>query len=401
MIEVDKSGVGLEARIQRLFIAQGVFAERRLFPSASADHRMLATDVDVLISEYASGFHVTRRHVECKGGRIKLLDRILWLSGVRKLLHADTSYLVVSDYETDASEFARSLDIQLLNVKQLEGWEAAIPVPQDLWPCRSEYQSYDKAKAVWTKLISSKQTDAYWQLLRKILGFIEIDSWLGFHYRDLNKLLRLIRELSRDYDRIRPDLHGQLCARYLFSALLVRLCQYLLAICQDVMRLPATDLRNYLDQRLIYGDQDPGHISGLIDGTVKWVKQALEKEGKALPPEIDIGRLYEAPPYAAEFFELTNRLLQESNDARYLAIAMETSQFGTPDVTSKFPRLQTAAMAGDSLAAVVKGFVLRAFSVPGSLAMPVSNDLRATYHTAAASLKKPKKNNQAQLPLQT
>jgi hypothetical protein len=399
MIEVARTGVGLEARIQRLFMAQGVFAERHLFPSASADHRMLATDVDVLISEYASGFHVTRRHVECKGGRIKLLDRILWLSGVRKLLHADTSYLVVSDFDTAASEFARSLDIQLLNIKQLEGWEAAIPVPQDLWPCRSEYQSYDKAKAVWARLISSKQTDAGWQLLREILGFIEIDSWLSFHYGQLNKLLRLIKELSRAYDDIRRDAHGKLFARYLFSALLVRLCQYLLAVCQDAMRLPATDVRNYLDQRLTYGDQDPKYISGLIDGTVKWVKQALDKEGKILPPEIDVGRLYEVPPYAAEFFELTNRLLQQSNDARYLTIAMETSQFGIPDVTTKFPRLQVAAMAGDSLAAVVKGFVLRTFSVPGSLAMPVSSDLRATYRTVTVPFKKPKRNNQAQLPL--
>ena len=79
MVATPLAGAGLEARVQRLFLAQGVFAERHLFPTASPDHRMLATDIDVLISEYVSGFHVTRRHAECKGGKTRLLDRILWL----------------------------------------------------------------------------------------------------------------------------------------------------------------------------------------------------------------------------------------------------------------------------------------------------------------------------------
>ena len=62
MASILNSGVGLEARVQRLFLAQRVFAERHLFPAASPDHRMLAIDIDVLVSEYASGFNVTKRH---------------------------------------------------------------------------------------------------------------------------------------------------------------------------------------------------------------------------------------------------------------------------------------------------------------------------------------------------
>ena len=77
------AGLTFEARAHRLFLAQGSFAERGLLPSATPDRRMLATDIDVLVSEYGSGFHLTRRHVECKSGKFSLLDRILWLNGVR------------------------------------------------------------------------------------------------------------------------------------------------------------------------------------------------------------------------------------------------------------------------------------------------------------------------------
>ena len=100
------AGLTLEARAHRLFLAQGSFAERGLLPTATADRRMLATDIDVLVSEYGSGFHLTRRHVECKSGKFKLLDRILWLNGVRTLLRANSSYLIATDVDLSASDFA-------------------------------------------------------------------------------------------------------------------------------------------------------------------------------------------------------------------------------------------------------------------------------------------------------
>lgn len=398
MVFVPTSGIGLEARVQRLFIAQGIFAERHLFPAASPDHRMLATDIDVLVSEYVSGFHITRRHAECKGGNVHLLDRILWLSGVRTLLNADGSYLLIPNFDKEASDFANNLNIQLLTIKQLEKWETSIHIPQDVWPCRSDFQTYDAAKAKWTKSNEGKVEDASWRLLRKVLGFIEIDGWLSFRYRDLNRLIRYLQLISKEYEKS-SDEHRKLFCRYLISALLVRLCQYLLAVCHDVSRLPTTDVANYLSQRLTYGDQEPERVSGLIEGAVDWVKKGLEKKGIALPPEIDIGRLYEAPPYTKEFIELIDRLLQQNNESRYLTIAMEASQFGTEESIKKLPRLKAAANADDSLAALVKGYIIRVFSVPKELTDPIAKDLKGKYILKASGIKKQPEHRQVKLPL--
>lgn len=401
MRAIPTSGVELEARVQRLFIAQGVFAERHLYPSASPDHRMLATDIDVLVSEYVSGFQVTRRHAECKGGKTPLLDRILWLSGVKKLLGADGSYLITSDFDTEASDFARSLDIELLTIQQLTASEAAIPIPHDVWPCRSDYRCYDAARTAWTKLSRTEDRATNWQSLRQGLGFIEIDSWLTFRYRLLNRLLRLIGEIARGYEGTRSDQNRELCSRYLFSALLVRFCQYLLAVCQDVARLPLTDIGNYLCQRLTYGDQDPAHVSGLIKATVDWVKQELGKKGVTLPAETDLSKLYEPPQYIDAFIELTNRLFEQSYESRYLTIATETIQFGGSEIDSNFPKLKGAATAGDALAALVKGFVIRTFSVPKALAEPVARDMRAKYCSATDHAAKSRDHSGDQLSLQT
>ena len=391
-------GIGLEARVQRYFLAQGVFAERHLFPTASPNHRMLATDIDVLVSEYAGGFHITRRHAECKGGKVHLLDRIFWLSGVRTLLKADGSYLIISNYDKDASDFASALNIQLLTIKQLEGWETSIQIPRDVWPCRSNYQVYDVCRATWMKMRNVEEQNTDWQLLYEVLSFVEIDSWLGFKYRDLNKLMRYLQTISKKCTESSNEHHILFC-RYLISALLVRFCQYLLAVCYDVSRLPTTDMANYLTQRLSYGDQEPERVSGLIEGTVDWVKKALGKKGIPLPPEIDIGRLYEAPPYTKEFLALINRLLQQSNEARYLTIAMETSQFDTSVITDKFPRLKAATNAGDSLASLVRAFVVRVFSVPKEFTDPLINDLKVKYSARTFETRKKPVQKQPKLPL--
>jgi len=158
-------------------------------------------------------------------------------------------------------------------------------------------------------------------------------------------------------------------------------------------------MANYLTQRLSYGDQEPERVSGLIEGTVDWVKKALGKKGIPLPPEIDIGRLYKAPPYTKEFLALINRLLQQSNEARYLTIAMETSQFDTSVITDKFPRLKAATNAGDSLASLVRAFVVRVFSVPKEFTDPLINDLKVKYSARTFETRKKPVQKQPKLPL--
>jgi hypothetical protein len=209
-----------------------------------------------------------------------------------------------------------------------------------------------------------------------------------------------MEDLGKQYEKIRINSDQELCARYCYSALLVRFSQYLFAICYDVTRLPATDIGNYLQQRLIFGDQDSIRSTGLINSTVTWIKRGLEKKGIQIPSEIDVSRLYEPPTYTSDLLGLVNRILQQSTEARYLPIAMETLQFGTPSVVNKFPRLKVAAAAGDNLAAIVKGFVIRSFSIPKGVTEPVSEDLGTIYHAQPTYPTKAKKRNKVQLPLQ-
>jgi len=375
---MGSTGVILEARAQRLFLSQGSFAERRLWPSATLDRRMLATDIDVLISEYASGFHLTRRHIECKSGQISLLDRILWLNGVRTLLGADSSYLIGQDIDVEASAFAKKLDVQLVTLKRLDTWETSLGIEQEMWPCRSHI-SYEAARAHWGQCSKDGIADENWKFIRSALAFIEVDGWLNFEYRHLNRLLRLLDECSRRYEKIKNNRDQELCSRYVFSALLVRFTQYLLAICLDLETILPTDIKGYLINRLTFGNQDPSHISELMHGTIDWVKQGLNAKGITDIPPMDLERFYAPPSYAEEMVELVEKLLQQNNDSRFLVVSMEVSQFGVLDVVNKFPLLKSASATGDGLTAFVKGFVVRTFSTPTRLVEPLTRDVIASY----------------------
>jgi hypothetical protein len=378
------AGLTFEARAHRLFLAQGSFAERGLLPAATADRRMLATDIDVLVSEYGSGFHLTRRHVECKSGKFALLDRILWLNGVRTLLGADSSYLIAADVDLSASEFARGLDVQLFTGLHLDGWEKSLAIPADGWPCRSDFATFDAARATWNRLSSEKSGDEAWRVFRAALAFIEVESWLTFRYKRLNRLFRLIGEISKAYDSGTLDRDQQLCARYVFSALLVRLSQYVLAMCADVASIMPLDVDRYISSRLTFGDQDPTQAADFTKATVAWVREALQVKGITMPPDVDPARLQVPPAYTPEVVSLIRRLLEQSHEARYLPLAVERMQFGL-DTDDKLTRFRAAAGFADTLAALLKAFVARTFKVSNGLAATVHADLMAAYKSSTAA----------------
>ena len=385
---MTNSGVALEARVQRLFLAQGIFAERSLFPAADVGHRLMATDIDVLVSEYSSGFHLTRRHAECKSGRrVGILDRVLWLNGVRAMLGADASYLVLDSFDEDAADFARSLNVDVMTIKQLETWEKALTIPGDQWPNRSDFRLIEPLKKKWLDLGKRKDALEKDRIVREAIHFVEIDSWRTFGYGRLNRLLRILKALSEVPDKLTSEAQRSVSARYAASALLVRLSQYLLAVCHDISRVPVSDVHSYLSSRLTFGDQDPGRARGLVQSTVDWMSQALRDGGMGIPPQVDSNRLFQAPPYSEGLVSLAQKLLVAPHEARFLPIAMDTEQFGDQDQAEPFPRLRSAYSAGRDLAALVRAFAVASLGVRASVLAPVRKDLAALGNAGLGSKK--------------
>jgi len=238
---------------------------------------------------------------------------------------------------------------------------------------------YQPVKNQWLKTGKKKKASQQWRLIRDAIQFVEIDSWLKFRYGLLSRLLRLLSQISLEYKTGDKPKDWIIAAKYASSALVVRLAQYLLAVCHDVTRVPVSDVNGYLAQRLTFGDQDPRRAMGLIQSTIAWIEQGLQHAGTALPNTINAERLSTPPSYAWEFISLIHRVLEHSNEARYLPIAVETAQFADSETLQVFPRLKAASAAGDHLAALAKGFVVSGLSVEKSLLDSVYEELIGRY----------------------
>lgn len=368
---ISTTGPALEARLQRLFLAQGILAERGLKVVADKSRERTATDIDVLISEYGSGFHLTRRHVECKGGKVHPLDRILWMRGVRELLAADSSYFVVGESDPEVAFFARQLQIDMWTLRHIEQMESALKIPADSWPCRSNFGPYASAREIWAQMERGEPGNSWWPFFKEVLRYVELDSWMAPSYTRLNRLLRYVNsigEFNRGGDLRRAEAVG--ASRYGLSALLVRLAQYLIFVCYDVSVLQRSDIPAYLAGRLTFGDHDPEQSRDLLEGGLRLARASVEAAGQRMP-SLDTSRLMSPPPWTDTFNALVFRLLDGSNEVRYLPVATEALQFDTEDSIKKFQRLSSAVKAGAELAALVKGFLVQAYGLPQAILEPL------------------------------
>lgn len=362
-----EKGIILEYRMQRLFLGRGIYAERSLFPAIGQAYDKQATDIDVLATIYGTGFHASRINVESKSGKnVSKLDRILWLAGVQRLIKADSSYLVALEVEQDVAEFGKKLNILTFSEIQLDLWEKSLGLAPDSWLGRSNYHIYESAASAWAKLQQSeKGQDAEWNLLKDINRFLKYDSWVTFSYSNLNRLLRLAQMLAAKLSAGESTGHKKLCSKYYLAALLVRLNQLLVGVCEDVLTIPKTSLESYLTEKLTYGES--GASSGaIVEKTLDWVAKSLKSQGLDLPDAVKSARVTNSPSYTAEFVNLVQQLLVNASETSYLPLASELSLFGEPAKEDWPETLKVVFGKGQVTSAFTKGFFLRLTGLHGN-----------------------------------
>jgi hypothetical protein len=122
------AGADFERRVARLEFAEGALARLRVPVRVDADAgRQELTDLDVLALDFDNRLRLTRSVLECKSGRGQSGegDRLLWLSGLQKLLGVDRAVLVRQTITRRGQSIATALELQILDSKTLSTREAA------------------------------------------------------------------------------------------------------------------------------------------------------------------------------------------------------------------------------------------------------------------------------------
>jgi hypothetical protein len=124
----EDPGADLERRVARVEFAEGALVRLRVPVRADAESgRDVLTDLDVIAIDVDFRLRLTRSILECKSGQgqAKEPDRLFWLAGLERFVHADRAALVRQTITRRGRDIAATLGLQVLDIPQLEAREAA------------------------------------------------------------------------------------------------------------------------------------------------------------------------------------------------------------------------------------------------------------------------------------
>jgi hypothetical protein len=250
-----KVGDPLEYRVSRLFTHLGFFVRRgrELYTVGRLD---TATDLDVLAIRYSEPFHREVQISECKGGGEGPLDRLFWLSGVKRYVGASHATLVRRSTKWNIKDFASELGVEVLDFPRLEELEKASGIDEAVWPGASDRDYYASRQAEWTQVLSRNQ--ALGELYATLAGEVRFHDPFG----GINYLLYQLRSLTRDLRDERSA--SESLTRFLLAESVAQLAMFFMRVAEMTIGLSQEDRDGLIRKGLTYGHIDAGLVDRIF-----------------------------------------------------------------------------------------------------------------------------------------
>jgi len=359
-----QSGAELEARIQRLFMCQGVFAERNLFVRTAGENSNLVTDVDVLAHDYSINFQHRRIYADCRGGtNVRPNERVVWISGMKEVVGAEFAYLVGKRCDSSTILFARRHNVDILDLASLAALEKSLRIGPGFWPGRSNLYTHGNTEELITKVLKNRRAEKFGQWLERATQVWREASALSFSYGRLNSLVSILQEVPEFMNSRMPN-DDESIFRYAVSALLVRLSQYVLFAASDTLSMTKSAREKYIAEKLATGDTGPELSLRLLRGCTKMIDATLKEQGIDIPATWDPERMLKPPPYALSFANMIERIIPEGYQARILPLTMEVSLFGYGGSERDSGGLIRRVKYGVELARIIRAFAIQTLNIP-------------------------------------
>jgi hypothetical protein len=316
------SGELFELRVARVLDAEGAFVRRRVSLDQRVGGRQQVTDIDVLAFFFDETLRLRLETGECKTTETKnapsAKDRLLWLVGVNRLVGADDGFLATIKGARDADRhFARSLGLQLVDVRDLERREAIL----GLAPNReARFHSLD-ALVLERDVEAATAKD---EELRRVLVFVRSELWLGEPVPSLKRALGAMRIIGQRWS---PDVgeHAQRVLRWIVSEAIIGFSVALTRLAAESYRVPEEVFAKHLNERLAEGLASYDAMREIAKQVDTFLVGVLREAGVDDTGVVGaIGALAPRPPsYAEPLIELVQRLAAEPRLTRELARVTE------------------------------------------------------------------------------
>ena len=321
-------GTELERRVARLEFAEGALARLRVpvYIDAEAGRDVL-TDLDVLSVDIDSRLRLSRSTLECKSGRGQSGegDRLLWLSGLQKLLGVERAVLVRQTITRRGQALAAALDLRILDVSTLTQREAAHAWLPD------RFAHVDGPACIIAERRTDVQLKGLGHISSGLVGFLRHQSLLQPSYRNLASLVAL--RTSVDLGGVLPVPARGILAGHALQTLA-------LAALQDAALLdahPVGQVRRRIELALTVGTPEDEHVLTVLGRADQLMGRLIEGIHRAY---IDVGAtrierpvpslrqlVAEPPAWISRYIDLAQRMRANPAIAREIPRTIELACF--------------------------------------------------------------------------
>ncbi len=257
-------GEALEYRIARLHIFSGYFVRRGcpIYTVAALDR---ATDLDVLATRYIEPFERQMIIAECKSGENAPLDRIFWLSGVKRYTNASEALLVRRATKWNIKDFAKECGVRVIDLQRLSELEQSLGIREDEWPGISDREFFSRELDGWNSAL--KANPRYWELALTLTSEIRWEE----PFAGANYLLSQLRQMTRVF----PQYPKESFHRFLFAEAISQLSLFLVRIIEQVFDLGEKDREGLIRKGLTYGNLDPKYAERILESAYNLSRQSV------------------------------------------------------------------------------------------------------------------------------
>ena len=298
--QIEKGNL-LEFRAKRLLFYMGYYAVHNILIKTSNDQFSdEVTDLDVLGIQYTNDFRNSTIWMDCKSGKIKTMERLTWINGVKNYLNID-EVLFIANSKKSALDYASQLNIQIFDQQVFDGIEKRFNINTNNW-----YGS-------WNPEIMLSINQQFKEItisgvgIKKISDFITSDYWIYDTFTGIKKTISALRELSRiPYEVL--NVTEKQAFKWSVYQLTILLTNSILKVNREVFYLEKTKREEYIDQKLIASDIPINRRNEIFNSAVYLISEKLKNSNPELATtSLDVN--VSPPQYAEALNNVVERLI--------------------------------------------------------------------------------------------
>ena len=365
MVAARDKGDAFERRVARLVASEGYFVRRRVNLERHFGERLAVTDADLLVFDIGLTLDVRLSVWECKSTEAKgapsAVDRLLWLTGVRRLLGADAAVLATTK---DAPErirgLASELGIEILDERDIARREAVVSRRGERAPRGHD----DTDEAVERDVFAAARGE---EELRRLYWFVRTDLWLQPPVAALKRTMTAMKAVGSRWSEGLPATERQ-ALRWITAELLAGFALAITRIAGDAYRHPEEVFSVRLRERLSEGIADFAAMRKLASAVDAFVLGMLREAG--VPPRRGINALGAFEPQPPTYVEPLGELIQ-----RYAQVPRAASRVPhTVDNLARAGGVTISSSLTGQLVRTTHAFLQRQSGLPDALLDPLRLD---------------------------